>query len=176
MDDMREGKKSPLVRLAEETVRKYVSTGEVISPPEELTPEMKRRAGVFVSIKKEGELRGCIGTFEPIKKNVAEETIANAISSATRDPRFPPINTAEFPYLTYSVDVLTLPEPVSSQDELDPEKYGVMVESAGRRGLLLPDLEGIDSVEEQIEICRRKAGILPQEPIKLYRFKVTRYR
>lgn len=164
----------PLVRLAREAVESCIRQGK-IPQPEELTPEMKERAGVFVSIKKFGELRGCIGTFEPTRTNVAEEVIANAISSATRDPRFPPVNTAELPYLSYSVDVLTKPEPVKDLSQLDPKRYGVIVESGWRRGLLLPDLEGVNTVEEQISICRQKAGILPHEPIKLYRFEVRRY-
>ena len=137
---------------------------------------MKQKAGVFVSIHKSGELRGCIGTFEPQKANVAEETIANAISSATRDPRFFPITPDELKDLEYSVDVLTKPEPVKSQDQLDPKKYGVIVECGWRRGLLLPDLEGVDSVDYQIDICRQKAGIMPHEPVKLYRFEVKRYK
>jgi len=137
---------------------------------------MKKRAGVFVSIHKLGELRGCVGTFEPTQKNVAEETIANAISSATRDPRFPPVAPDELSDLDYSVDVLTEPEPVASQDQLDPRKYGVIVEAGWRRGLLLPDLEGVDSADYQIDICRQKAGITPDEPIKLYRFEVKRYK
>jgi len=166
---------SPLVRLAKETFETYVKEGET-PKPEELTPEMKQRAGVFVSIHKLGGLRGCIGTFEPIKQNVAEETIANAISSATRDPRFSAIAPDELENLSYSVDVLTAPEPVESQDQLDPRKYGVIVESGFKRGLLLPDLEGVDSADSQIDICRRKAGIAPHEPIKLYRFEVKRYR
>jgi AMMECR1 domain-containing protein len=101
--------------------------------------------------------------------------MANAISSATRDPRFPPVATAELSDLDYSVDVLTKPVPVASKDELDPRKYGVIVESGGRRGLLLPDLEGVDTVEQQIDICRQKAGIDYDEPIKLYKFEVKRY-
>lgn len=164
----------PLVRLARGVVESYIGQGK-IPRLEELTPEMKERAGVFVSIKKFGELRGCIGTFEPTRINVAEEVIANAISSATRDPRFPPVNTAELPYLSYSVDVLTKPELVKDLSQLDPKRYGVIVESGWRRGLLLPDLEGVNTVEEQISICRQKAGILPHEPIKLYRFEVRRY-
>ena len=136
---------------------------------------MKERAGVFVSIKKFGELRGCIGTFEPTRANVAEEIINNAISSATQDPRFPPVNAAELPHLSYSVDILTKPEPVEDKSQLDPKRYGVIVESGGRKGLLLPDLEGVDTVEQQIDICRLKAGISPDEPIKLYRFEVRRY-
>lgn len=164
----------PLVRLAKETVESYIKN-EGIPKPKELTPEMKERAGVFVSIKKFKELRGCIGTFEPTKANVAEEIINNAISSATKDHRFPPVNTAELPHLSYSVDVLTKPEPVEDESQLDPKRYGVIVESRGRRGLLLPNLEGVNTVEEQIDICRRKAGIFTHEPIKLYRFEVRRY-
>jgi hypothetical protein len=169
-----EKKLHPLVRLAKETVESYVRERKM-PKPKELTPEMKERAGVFVSIKKLGELRGCIGTFEPTKANVAEETMANAISSATRDPRFPPVNAAELPQLSYSVDMLTKPEPVEDQSQLDPKRYGVIVESGFRRGLLLPDLEGVKTVEQQIDICRQKAGIFPHEPIKLYRFEVRRY-
>ncbi len=167
---------SPLTRLAKETVETYVKEGKVPEPPPELTPEMKERAGVFVSIHKLGELRGCIGTFEPQKDNVAEEVIYNAISSATRDPRFLPITPSELKDLDYSVDVLTKPEPIKSQDQLDPKRYGVIVECGWRRGLLLPDLEGVDTVDEQIYICRQKAGIAPDEPIKLYRFEVKRYK
>ena len=137
---------------------------------------MRKRAGVFVSIKKSGQLRGCIGTFEATTKNVAEEIITNAISSATGDPRFPPVAPDELKELSYSVDVLTKPVPVESQDQLNPKKYGVIVECGFRRGLLLPDLEGVDSVDQQIAICRQKAGIEPDELIKLYRFKVKRYR
>jgi len=164
----------PLVRLAKETVESYIRERKV---PEvgELTPEMQDVAGVFVSIKKLGELRGCIGTFEPTKKNVAEETIANAVSSATRDPRFPPVNASELDQLTYSVDVLTRPELAENESQLDPKRYGVIVESGRRRGLLLPDLSGVDTVEEQIDICRQKAGIMSHEPVKLYRFEVKRY-
>ena len=166
---------SPLVRLAKETVETYVREGK-IPQTGELTPEMKPKAGVFVSIHKLGELRGCIGTFEPNEDNVAEEIIANAVSSATRDPRFPSIAPNELKDLDYSVDVLTTPEPIDNQDQLDPKKYGVIVECEGRRGLLLPDLEGVDSVDYQIDICRQKAGIAPDEPIKLYRFEVKRYK
>ncbi len=172
---IKKGEVSPLVRLAKETVETFVKEGKT-PQPEELTPEMRERAGVFVSIHKFGELRGCIGTFEPTKKNVAEETIANAVSSATRDPRFPPIAPDELRDLSYSVDVLTEPEPVEGKDQLDPKKYGVIVECGFRKGLLLPDLEGVDTVDFQIDICRQKAGIIPDGPIKLYRFEVKRYK
>ena len=165
----------PLAKLARETVETYAREHKVYKP-RELTPEMKEKAGVFVSIHKLGGLRGCIGTFEPTRKNVAEEIITNAISSATRDPRFPPITPGELDDLDYSVDVLTKPEPVASKDQLDAKKYGVIVEAGGQRGLLLPDLEGVDTVDYQIDICRQKAGIMPNEPVKLYRFEVRRYK
>jgi AmmeMemoRadiSam system protein A len=165
----------PLVRLAQRTVEAFIRRGEVIQP-RRLSPEMKEKAGVFVSIHKRGELRGCIGTFEPQHANVAEEIVANAISSATRDPRFLPITKDELKELEYSIDVLTRPEPVESQDQLDPKRYGVIVEAGWRKGLLLPDLEGVNTVEEQINICRLKAGIGPDEPVRLYRFEVKRYK
>jgi len=165
----------PLVKLAKETVDTYIKEGK-ITHPKKLAPEMKQRTGVFVSIHKLGELRGCIGTIEPVKKNVAEEVIANATSSATRDPRFPSITPDELADLDYSVDVLTKPEPVESEDQLDPKRYGVIVEAGMRRGLLLPDLEGVDTADYQIDICRQKGGIAPDEPVKLYRFEVRRYK
>jgi AmmeMemoRadiSam system protein A len=165
----------PLVELAKKTVETFVKEGKVLKP-EKLTPEMKEKAGVFVSIHKLGELRGCIGTIEPQRSNLAEEVIANAIASATRDPRFFAIAPDELKDLDYSVDVLTTPELVKSQDQLDPKKYGCIVEAGWRKGLLLPDLEGVDTVDEQIDICRQKGGIAPNEPVKLYRFEVKRYK
>lgn len=166
----------PLVRLAQETIRRYIQEGRVISPSEELTPEMQKRAGAFVSLKKRGQLRGCIGTIEPMEENVAQEIIRNAIAAATRDPRFPPVGPDELDDLDISVDVLTTPEPVEGMEDLDPKRYGVIVECGWRRGLLLPDLEGVDTVEYQVEICRQKAGIGPNEPVQLYRFEVIRYK
>jgi AmmeMemoRadiSam system protein A len=163
-----------IVRLAKEAVEEYVHHGKVLRP-EKLTAEMAGKAGVFVSIKKRGELRGCIGTFMPTRQNIAEEIVTNAISSATQDPRFMPVEAFELDDLEYSVDVLTEPEPVRSVDQLDPKEYGVIVECDFRRGLLLPNLEGVDSVEEQIRICRAKAGISAEEPIRLYRFRVKRF-
>jgi AmmeMemoRadiSam system protein A len=165
----------PIVKLARETVESYIREGK-IPEPEELIPEMKEQAGVFVSLHKHGELRGCIGTFEPTKENVAQEIINNAISSATMDPRFPSVTPSELDDLEYSVDVLTRPEAVKDIKELDAKEYGVIVEGGFRRGLLLPDLEGVDSVEEQIAICRLKAGIPYDEPVNLYRFQVRRFK
>jgi len=165
----------PLVRLAKRSVESYVKRGKVIQA-KRLTPEMKPKAGVFVSIHKGGELRGCIGTIEAQRNNVAEEIITNAISSAIRDPRFYPVTADELGELEYSVDVLSRPEPVKSRKQLNARRYGVIVERGGRRGLLLPDLEGVDSADYQIDICRQKAGIAPDEPVKLYRFEVERYK
>jgi AmmeMemoRadiSam system protein A len=166
----------PIVALAKDTVEKYVTGGKRPPPPPKLTPEMRAQAGVFVSIHKRGDLRGCIGTFEPQQRNVAEEIIVNAISSATRDPRFDPVTPDELKDLDYSVDVLTSPEPVDDISALDAKKYGVIVEADWRRGLLLPDLESVDTPEEQIDICRQKGGIGPDEPVQLYRFEVKRYK
>jgi len=165
----------PLVRLAKRSVESYVRRGKVVQA-KRLTPEMKPKAGVFVSIHKGGELRGCIGTIEAQRNNVAEEIITNAISSAIRDPRFYPVTADELGELEYSVDVLSRPEPVKSRKQLNARRYGVIVERGGRRGLLLPDLEGVDSADYQIDICRQKAGIAPDEPVKLYRFEVERYK
>lgn len=167
----------PLVQLAKDTIETHVRERRTIEPPRELSPETKGRAGTFVSIHKHGVLRGCIGTIEPTQANVAQEVIQNAISAATRDPRFPPIRPEELADLYIKVDVLGEPEPVESMEELDPKRYGVIVQSARdwRKGLLLPDLEGVDTVEYQVDIARRKAGIRPDEPIKLYRFQVVRY-
>ncbi len=166
----------PLVRLAKETVENYVRYKKIISPPADPTSEMTEKAGVFVSIKKKGELRGCIGTFQPTTKNVASEIIQNAISAAMQDPRFLPVKSSELDALEYSVDVLTKPEKVESRKDLDPKKYGVIVKSRDRKGLLLPDLEGVDTVEEQVSIASMKAGIYSGEQIELYRFEVRRYK
>ncbi|NOZ69914.1 MAG: AmmeMemoRadiSam system protein A [Deferribacteres bacterium] len=166
----------PLVKLAKEAVEQYVLNGRVIKPPEDPVPEMMEKAGVFVSIKKHGQLRGCIGTFQPATENVANEIIQNAISAATRDPRFPPVSPQELDELQYSVDVLTAPEKVAGKQDLDPKRYGVIVKSGARKGLLLPDLEGVDTVDEQISIASMKAGIFLDEDIELYRFEVKRYK
>ena len=166
----------PLVQLARKAIEEYVRYGRIIDPPENLSPEMRKRAGVFVSIKKRGNLRGCIGTFLPTKENIAEEIIHNAIAAATQDPRFPPISKEELDELDISVDVLSEPEPVKNLEELDPKKYGIIVESGWKRGLLLPDLEGVDTVKQQLAIAMAKAGISPDEPIRVYKFTVNRYK
>jgi len=165
----------PLVELARRTIETFVKVHKIIDPPKDLTPEMKERAGVFVSLHKGGQLRGCIGSFAPTTENVAKEVIHNAIESATRDPRFQPVTEAELSDLEISVDVLTEPEPVASKKELDPKCYGCIVKAGWRKGLLLPDLPGVNTADEQIAICRRKAGISESEPVELFRFKVRRY-
>lgn len=172
----RREKEDPYVSLARKTLETYVKTGKIIEVPEGLPEEMlTQRAGVFVSIKKHGQLRGCIGTIFPTRKNIAEEIIQNAISAGCEDPRFFPVEPEELPELTYSVDVLMPPQKVSSKEELDPKKYGVIVRKGRRTGLLLPDLEGIDTVEEQLEIALRKAGISPHEEYEIERFEVIRH-
>ena len=166
----------PLVKLAQETIELYIREQKVLAVGEEdRTPEMRERAGVFVSLKTHGMLRGCIGTFEPCEQDVAHEVVRNAISAATCDPRFPPVRTAELPDLAYSVDVLTAPERVTSLKDLDPRRYGVIVRAGQRRGLLLPDLEGVDTVEQQVGIAMQKAGIPAGSEVALYRFEVKRY-
>ncbi|HEW80877.1 MAG TPA: AmmeMemoRadiSam system protein A, partial [Nitrospirae bacterium] len=126
----------PLVKLAKDTIEEYVRNGDIIKPPANLSAEMTGEAGVFVSIKKKGELRGCIGTFQPTRESIALEIIQNAVSASTQDPRFPPVSPAEIDKLEYSVDVLSEPERISGKDELDPRKYGVIVKSGEHRGLL----------------------------------------
>ncbi|MHB0876373.1 MAG: AmmeMemoRadiSam system protein A [Anaerolineae bacterium] len=167
---------NPFVDLARKTVEQYVTTGTVPTPPDPLPEEMSGRAGVFVSIhSKDGSLRGCIGTFEPVMPNIAQEIIQNAVSASTHDPRFPRISPAELDGLEISVDVLSTPEPCYSLDELDPKQYGVIVHCGARRGLLLPDLEGVDTAQQQVSIAMRKAGIRPSEPVALQRFTVKRH-
>jgi AmmeMemoRadiSam system protein A len=166
----------PLIKLAKKTIEEYVLNGKVIEPPENPVPEMVGKAGVFVSLKMKGQLRGCIGTFQPTTESVAAEIIQNAVSAATQDPRFMAVNSSELEGLDYSVDVLSEPEKVNSRNELDPKKFGVIVKCGERKGLLLPDLEGVNTVDEQISIASTKAGIYLEEDIELYRFKVKRYK
>lgn len=166
------------VLLAKNTIDKYVREGIIYTPgSDELTAEMtSKRAGAFVSIHKKGELRGCIGTIAPTKDNLAGEIISNAIAASTRDPRFPAITSDELADLEINVDVLGEPEAIDSPDKLDVKRYGVIVEKGYRRGLLLPDLEGVDTVEYQIAIAMQKAGIdFDEKGVQLYRFEVVRH-
>lgn len=166
----------PLVKLAKDTIELYVREGRAPAVrDEEMTPEMRMQAGVFVSLKVRGMLRGCIGTFQPCEPDVAREIVQNAISASTRDPRFAPVRPDELASLEYSVDVLTEPEEITDIADLDPKRYGVIVRAGNRRGLLLPDLEGVDTVQQQISIAMQKAGIPPGSKITLSRFEVKRY-
>lgn len=165
------------VRLARMSLEHYVKTGEVLPVPDGLPTELQdARAGVFVSLKKRGELRGCIGTTMPIRPSVALEIIHNAVASGTEDSRFSPVRPDELGSLIYSVDVLSPAEPVSGPDGLDPRRYGVIVSNGRKHGLLLPNLEGVDTVGEQLDIACRKAGIDPQEEYSIERFEVTRHK
>jgi AmmeMemoRadiSam system protein A len=166
----------PLVEFAKKAIAAYVKDGVVIPPPEEPAAEMKEKAGVFVSLKKHGQLRGCIGTFMPVEENVALEVVNNAISAATRDPRFAPVAPGELDEITYSVDLLSMPEKVADAAQLDPKNYGVIVVKGGRKGLLLPDLEGVNTVNEQLSITKMKAGIDSQDDdVEIFRFRVRRF-
>ena len=172
----RRDREDPYVRLARETVESWVLDRKTPDVPVWATAEMRQdRAGVFVSIHKDGKLRGCIGTFLPTRESIAREIISNAVSAAVRDPRFDPIRPEELKWLEINVDVLSAPEEISGKDELDVKKYGVIVSSGSRRGLLLPDLDGVDTVDEQVDIARRKGGIREKDPITLERFEVVRH-
>jgi AmmeMemoRadiSam system protein A len=163
--------------LARQAVETFVLSGKVVTLPEAQSPLLAVRAACFVSIKTNiNELRGCIGTIDPVKESLAEEIVANAISAATRDPRFPPVSQGELANLRYSVDILSVPEAAELAD-LDPQIYGLIVEneSGSLRGLLLPDINGVETVSQQLEIARRKAGIAPGTRLKLSRFRVDRY-
>lgn len=166
------------VKLARYSLERYVRTGKRAPMPEEgLPPELTdNRAGVFVSLKKHGSLRGCIGTIGPVTDSVAEEILRNAVSAGAEDRRFDPVHADELDELVYSVDVLSPPEPIESESELDVQRYGVIVSSGRKRGLLLPNLEGVDTVREQVDIAKRKAGIRQGEKAALERFEVVRHR
>jgi AmmeMemoRadiSam system protein A len=165
---------SPPVKWARMVIENHVRKKPRPVLPVELEHLRKERAGVFVSLKKHGQLRGCIGTISPAYGNLAEEITNNAVSSASEDPRFLPVEIHELDDLVYSVDILGKPEP-ATREQLDPKRYGVIVSLGGRRGLLLPDLEGVDTVEEQLRIACQKAGIRPDENYVIERFEVIRY-
>lgn len=164
------------VRLARYALEAYIKTGVPAQLPNDLPEELtSRQAGVFVSLKKHGKLRGCIGTISPVTASVAEEILRNAVSAGLSDPRFPQVKASELNELAYSVDVLSPPEAIDSPDALDPHRYGVIVTKGQKRGLLLPNLDGVDSVEQQIAIAKQKAGIPADEACGLERFEVVRH-
>jgi AmmeMemoRadiSam system protein A len=174
IEEQRAGESQP-VQLARLVVESYVRTGRIPKQLPKLPTELPPRAGAFVTIHKYGQLRGCIGTTEATRPTLAEEIARNAVSAASDDPRFEPIGKEELPHLVYSVDVLGEAELITSEQQLDPRVYGVIVERGMRRGLLLPDLPGIDTAEAQVTLAKRKAGISPRQTVTLYRFRVTRY-
>jgi AmmeMemoRadiSam system protein A len=185
-----------LVSLAKLAVENFIKEGKIIEPPRDLPEKLenflKRRAGTFVTIEKNGELRGCIGTYLPTQVNIAEEIIHNAIAAATEDHRFGPVQEEELPYLSYTVYILSEPELVKDVKELDPKKYGIIVRTSPithsnetdvvfnghlpyKSGLLLPDLKGIDTIEKQIAIACQKGGIDQKTKIFIYKFTVEKF-
>lgn len=172
------------IALARRTIEAYIAGGrrprwpdgkDAVSDPDALARMERERAGAFVSLHRDGQLRGCIGTIAPTRKSLGEEIMANALEACARDPRFAPVRQSELSDLDVKVDILHPFEPIESTEDLDPVKYGVIVESRGRRGLLLPNLEGVDTVAEQVSIAKRKAGIGEGEDVKLFRFMVERH-
>jgi AmmeMemoRadiSam system protein A len=163
-------------KLAMYSLQQYFKQGHPVNPPQDTPAELlNRRAGTFVCLKLDGDLRGCVGTIEPTQGNLAEEIMSNAVQAATADPRFYPVTANEVPRLRFSVDILEEPEPIHSASKLDPKVYGVIVKRGYKTGLLLPDIDGVDSVDQQVAIAKQKAGIAPSEDAELYRFRVTRY-
>ncbi len=171
----------PYIKLTKQTIETYLKTGKIIMLPADLPAEMiNKRAGVFICFKNKKELRGCIGTFLPVYENIAQEIIQNTIAAATQDPRFLPVNGSELKDLKVSIDILSEPQELQDEEinQLDPKKYGAMVKSEDglRTGLLLPDLEGVETIEEQISIACQKAGINEYtENFTVYKFTVERH-
>lgn len=164
------------VRLAREAVEEVVRTGKRLAVPDLLPKEMlDKRGGTFVSIKTASGLRGCMGTIAGTQVNIAEEIVENAMKAATADPRFPEIEPSELSGLIISVDILGKAEKVENIASLDPERYGVIVTSGYRRGLLLPKLQGVDTIKDQIDIALNKAGISADEEYHVERFEVIRH-
>lgn len=184
----------PLVKLAKKAVETYIKEGKIIKLAKDLPEEfLERKAGTFVTIEKEGELRGCIGTYLPTRPDIAQEIIRNSVAAATEDYRFGPIQKEELPHLSYIVYILGEPKLVRDIKELNPKKYGIIVKTVPisqsdktdvvfnghlslKSGLLLPDLKGIDTPEQQISIACQKGGIDPrEEKILIYKFEVEKY-
>jgi len=166
---------SPIAGFARECLTYHLTAqpfDKLIIPGD---PLLKEKRSCFVTLKKDGDLRGCIGTVQPVRENLASEIKHNSISAGTQDPRFWPLQPDELPLITISVDVLGDMEKIISSEELDPKRYGVVVRHGGKVGLLLPHLEGVDTVEHQLEIAKQKAGIWPEEEVELWRFEVERY-
>ncbi len=168
---------NPAVLLAKEAVENYIKEEKIIEVPKDLSENFNiQKAGVFVTIEKDDNLRGCIGTYSPSKENIAKEIIHNAITAATADYRFDPIQKEELKSLSYTVYLLNKPELIKDIKELDPKKYGIIVKTDSKTGLLLPELEGIETIEQQISIACQKGEINPlKEQIIIYKFTVEKY-
>ncbi|MFA5349397.1 MAG: AmmeMemoRadiSam system protein A [Candidatus Paceibacterota bacterium] len=166
---------NPFCQLAKNAVFAFIKEGKIIKANKNLPNDFNAKAGVFVSIFNKKDLRGCVGTFLPTQKNIAEEIISSAVS-ACQDTRFIPLQEKELPFLSFEVYILDRPEMIKDIEELNPKKYGILVQSSNKSGLLLPDLEGINSIDQQIEIAARKAGIdLKNEEIAIYKFLAKKY-
>ena len=165
----------PLVDLAMRSVKHQLENGKPLPSPDPLPAKMQYSAGIFVSIKKDGMLRGCIGTITPQYSNVAEEVIQNAIKAANQDPRFTAIELPELKELAFSVDVLTKPEQIKNIKSLNVEQYGLIVRSEDKCGLLLPNLKNIKTIDQQLKVCLKKGDIKETDKYKLYRFEVKRF-
>ncbi len=169
-----------LVALAQKAVETYINTGKIIKAEDNLIKEFsERKAGVFITIEKNQDLRGCIGTYLPTRDNIIEEVIQSAISAAVEDYRFGPIQKQELPFLSYTVSILEKPELIKNKKELDPKEYGIIIKTLNyppKSALLLPDLEGIDTIEKQISITCQKGGINSlEEELIIYKFRIKKY-
>jgi len=169
-----------LVALAQKAVETYINTGKIIKAEDNLIKEFsERKAGVFITIEKNQDLRGCIGTYLPTRDNIIEEVIQSAISAAVEDYRFGPIQKQELPFLSYTVSILEKPELIKNKKELDPKEYGIIIKTLNyppKSALLLPDLEGIDTIEKQISITCQKGEINPlEEELIIYKFRIKKY-
>ena len=174
--EQKQQKSDAWVKLARASAEYFVKNGDIMPLPDWVPEELlNTKAGAFVSVHKFGGLRGCIGTIAATQNNLAQEIIQNAVSAVSKDPRFHPVTEDELKFLDINVDVLGEAEPVKSEAELDVKKYGVIVQSGYKRGLLLPDLDGVDTVEQQVSIARRKGGIAPGDKVELFRFEVVRH-
>lgn len=166
-----------ITNLARKAIEEYIVLGKEVTFEEKEIPEiLKEKAGVFVTLKKNNKLRACMGTFRAVQENAAAEIISNAMTAAEDDPRFPELKKEELKDIVISVDILSKAEKISKKSELDPKKYGILVKGGHQTGLLLPDLEGVDTVENQIKIAKRKAGLEEESEVEIYRFKVSRFK
>ncbi len=162
--------------LARQAVEHYVRTQLLLTPPDDPPALLKEPGAAFVTLRVGTALRGCIGTLGPTKPTLANEIVANATAAATSDPRFPPVAADELARLLYEVDIVGILEAIDGEKDLDPDRYGVVVEAGSRRGVLLPAIEGVTSTRQQVAIARAKAVIRPHDAVTLYRFTVTRFR